>query len=210
MKGAGVPEDFAQAYGGLVALVGRVEASEVDQPNLGEEVDAYRRGDCRGSQTLAEAAALAFSYELSRAGLAEESEAVAKAVPEAVAGRRRALALVERVLRPPVASPDEPTAEEIVEVALPEELRRRMPNGRGFRMGQLQILFELIEGPPHAHLSVSHPDRYPLWEELLRARSAPGAASPNLWAWVPKPEQTSATNPRTVHLYVLPPEELLG
>jgi hypothetical protein len=97
-----------------------------------------------------------------------------------------------------------------VEVALPEELRRRMPNARGFRMGELQILFEPVQGPPHAHLSVSHPSRHPTWEEILRARTAPGGPSPNLWAWVPKPEQEGKMNPRTIHLYVLPPEDLLG
>lgn len=85
-----------------------------------------------------------------------------------------------------------------------------MPRGRGFRMGELQIIFEPTEGPPHGHLSVSHPRRYPTFEELSRAARAPDGPPPNLWAWVPGPEQARGMQPNMVHLYVLPPEELLG
>lgn len=100
----------------------------------------------------------------------------------------------------------------VAEVALPDALRERMPNRRGFVMGELQILFERMEGPPHAHLSVSHPSRYPTWPELLRARGAPGRPSPNLWASVPKEGDAAAhgAGGRTVHLYVAPPRELMG
>jgi len=200
-----VPEHFAAAYAGLAALVGRVAAGSVRPAVPREEVDAWRREGCRGAGTLAKAAIQALRYEIASGGLEAgggEAEASARGL--------RALAQVEAALEP-----SQPQAEEqprIVEVALPDALRERMPNGRGFRMGELQILFEPTEGPPHAHLSVSHPSRHPTWPELLRARGARGGPSPNLWAWVPKEgdADASASGGRTVHLYVAPPRELMG
>lgn len=99
---------------------------------------------------------------------------------------------------------------EIVEVALPEQLRATMPNGRGFARGELQIIFEPSQGPPYGYMSVSHPRRYPTYEELCRAARASGGPAPNLWIWLPKPEEEKDRQPNTVQLYVVPPEELVG
>lgn len=203
MNASRIPEGFAAAYAGLVDLVDRLQSGEVGERRVAREVDAYRREDCHGAQTLAQAAALAFRYHLATTGLEGRSQTVT--------GRMAALDTIEKVLNPPHhdGGEDERGAG-IVEVALPEGLRQRMPKARGFGMGRIQILFEPTEGPPHAHLSVSHPDRYPSWEELLRARDALEGPPPNLFAWVPKPKETATGNPKTVHLYILPPEELLG
>lgn len=195
-----VPQDFEAAYRGLVELVGRVSRAETPQEILGEEVDEWRRADCRGAATLAEAAIRALQYELASRGFEEGAETAGEDLV--------ALGRIEALLQPPPSTGDE--APRIVEVALPEQLRERMPNGRGFRMGEIQIIFEPTEGPPHGHLSISHPTRYPTYEELSRAALAPGGPPPNLWMWLPKPEQAQRMHPNTVHLYVLPPEELLG
>lgn len=127
----------------------------------------------------------------------------------------RALQAVEEILEPPEASgTSRPgTAAPVTEVALPEAMRRAAPRARGFRMGELQMIFEPMAGPhgvTNAHLSVSHPRRYPTFEELLLTRKAPGGETPNLWAWLPKPKEPVPMNRHTVHLYVAPPPNLLG
>lgn len=120
----------------------------------------------------------------------------------------RALGRVRAVLDPPPASG---IREEIVEVALPEQLKRNAPGARGFRMGELQIIFEPTGDRLGAvHFSVSHPTRYPTWDELLRARAAPGGSPPHLWAWLPKPGTEQGLNPYTLHLYLFPPEGFVG
>jgi len=177
--------------------VARILAGEVREEVLGEEVDAWRREACGGGQALAKAAVLAYTDELSRAGLAGDDEAI---------GLMKALRAVDAVLDPPYDEVD--ASPEPVEVALPEALRRRMPQGRAFVMGELQIMFEPTEAG--AHLSVSHPRRFPSWEEIRRASTAPGGQPPNLWAWVPKAEDAPGVQRYVIHLYVVPPEELLG
>lgn len=197
-----IPRDFEGAYEGLVGLVGRISAGEAGEAAVREEVDRWRREDCRGAAALTKAATSTLRYELASRGLEEG--------PEAVSGETRALGRVETILNPPEAETEGSRAE-IVEVALPERFRQANPRARGYRMGPLQIIFEPTEGPPHGHLSVSHPDRYPTWEEIRRATQAPGGAPPNLWALVPKAGQEgTGLNRFTVHLYILPPEELLG
>lgn len=200
--------DFGRAYDGVVELVGRISAGEVRDEVLGEEIDAWRREDCRGASTLAEAATLALKYELANTGsgaLAEGNEDLV----ERMRARLRAVSRVESSLRPPGSGPSDSGLDaEIYPVALPEEMRSARPDAQGFVMGPLQIIFEPHQGPPHAHISVSHASRYPTWEEIQRAVTAPGGPAPNLWAWLPNPEQDSGSY--TVNLYLLPPEELLG
>ncbi len=192
-----VPRRFERAYEALEDLVDRVSAGEVREEVLGEEVDGWRRDGCGGGQTLAKAAVLAYTDELSRTGLAGDNEAI---------GLMPALRTVDAVLDPPYDEVD--ASPEPVEVALPKALRRRMPQGRGFVMGELQIIFEPAEGG--AHLSVSHPRRYPTWEEIRRASTAPGGPPPNLWVWVPKAGDAPGIQRYVVHLYVVPSEELFG
>ncbi len=69
-------------------------------------------------------------------------------------------------------------------------------------MGRAQIL--AAAGPDGWHLSFSHPERYPTWQELLRARrDALGEDAPGLWASLPAP---GAEPPGfLVHLFETPP-----
>jgi hypothetical protein len=200
----GIPEDFEAAYRGLDELVESIGSGEVSEDLIPEKADEYRRTHCRGSSTLAGAALRALSYELSSRGL---QEGVASYPQEL-----QALALVEAALEPaPATHQAGNETAEIVEAALPEQLREVLPNGRGFVMGELQMIFEPTPGnPPYAHMSVSHPRRYPTYEELRRAARAPGGPAPNLWMWLPKPEEEKSRQPNTVHLYVVPPEGLVG
>ncbi|WP_047865444.1 hypothetical protein [Rubrobacter aplysinae] len=131
----GIPEDFEAAYGGLVEIVESIGSGEVSEELVPEKADEYRRVNCRGSAALAGSALRALSYELSSRGLQEG----ATSYPQEL----QAVALVEAVLEPALvthAAGNETS--EIVEVALPEQLREITPNGRGFVMGELQMTFE--------------------------------------------------------------------
>lgn len=194
-----VPDGFEEAYDGLVELIGRVADGRISDEVLGEKSDAWRRDDCRGAATLAQAATSALRYELASRGASEG--------PDSVSEDLRALGRVLTALEGARAVGEQ----EIVEVALPEEFRRSVPNARGFTMGELQIVFEPTEERLGAvHFSVSHPSRYPTWEELLRARHAPGGPPPHLWAWLPKPGTDPGMNRYTLHLYLFPPEGFVG
>lgn len=138
----GIPEDFEAAYGGLVELVESFCSGELSKQLLPEKVDEYRQAHCRGSATLAGAALRALRYELSGEGLEEGSGSY----PEEL----RSLTLVEAALEPiPSTHGAGNETSEIVEVALPDQLRESMPNGRCFVMGELRIIFEPTQGPPY-------------------------------------------------------------
>ncbi len=194
-----IPDGFEQAYDGLVGLVGRITAGRVREGVLAEEVDAWRREDCRGRAPLAEAASAVLRYELERRG--------SKEGPASVSKEMRALGRVRSVLER--TGPE--GEREIVEVELAEDFMRENPNARGFRMGELKIVFQPTEKRLGVvHFTVSHPFRYPTWEELLRARGALGGQPPHLWAWLPKPGTEPGIDPYTLHLYFVPPEGLVG
>ena len=200
---SGIPDDFEAAYRVLDFLVESISLGELSDEVFAEKMEQYIQRPCRGSATLAGAAMRMLRYELARREL-EEGEGRSSE-------HLRSLARVEAALEavPSTHSADNESAE-IVEAALPEQVRESMPGGRAFVMGELQILFEPSQGPPYGHMSVSHPNRYPTYEELSHAARAPGGPEPNLWAWLPKPEEGRGLQPNTVHLYVMPPEELLG
>ena len=204
-----VPEDFVRAYEDLIPLVGRIEAGGAPDPLVREEVDRWRADSCLGSASLTKAAILALRHELATEGLRENQG------PEGPAARElRALARVQWTLSPPEKSTAANHEPEIVEVAPPEALAERMPGGRTFRMGEIQIIFNQTEEPPYGHLSVSHPTRYPTWEEILLARTAPGGLMPNLFVFVPKEDGsrdgTDSLTRRSIELFVAPPVELMG
>lgn len=199
-----IPEDFEEAYGGLVELVESISREEASEELLHEKADEYRHAHCRGSAVLAGAALRALRYEIARRDL----QAGADSHSEELCSLARVEAALEG--SPSTRSSADGESSEIVEVALPEQVREAMPNGRGFVMGELQILFEPSQSRPYGHMSVSHPNRYPTYEEMSKAARAPSGLAPNLWAWLPKPEEARGLQPNTVHLYVMPPEELLG
>lgn len=164
-----VPEDFAHAYGELVELVSQILRAEVpkgpkevSQEVLGEKVDEWKHGDCRGAVTLAEAAIKALQYELASRGFREGAEVVSEDLV--------ALGRIESVLEPTPLTGDE--AAQIVEVTLPEQLRNARPKARGFRMGELQIIFELFEGP------LTGTSLFPTRAAILPTRSCRGLHAP--------------------------------
>lgn len=133
--------------------MGQIAAGRSHAEALGEEVGAWRREDCRGRATLAEAASSATRYELELRGL--------KDGPATVPEEMRALGRVRFVLERTTGE------EEIVEVELAEDFMREHPKARGFRMGELKIGFEpTTKRDGVVHFLVSHPFRYPTWEEL--------------------------------------------
>lgn len=206
-----VPADFIRAYEDLVALVERIDAGEVTDGLVREEVDYWRGIACRGSAALTKAAILALRHELATEGLEHQREGNWPAAGSS-ADKLEVLARVEHTLSSPKPSEGEEKEPEIVEVALPETLRGRMPNARCFRMGELRIIFNQTQGPPYGQLSISHPERYPTWEEILHARTAPGGVTPNLFVLVPKEAMAEADNgdTRPLQIYIAPPVELMG
>ena len=145
-----------------------VSGAEIPSDLLDEKVDEWKHADCRGAATLADAAIKALQYELASRGVKEGAEVVSEDL--------RSLHLIESVLETRTVQRRGGVCESR-RFALPEQLRETMPKGRGFRMGELQIIFEPTEGPPHGHLSVSHPTRYPTYEELSHAALAPRRTS---------------------------------
>ncbi len=93
------------------------------------------------------------------------------------------------------------------------ELARRISRAEVPKEIPQEVLGEKVDEWKPAdcrHLSISHPSRYPTFEEIWRAARAPGETHPNLWALVPMPADQPLTARKTVNLYVLPPENLLG
>ena len=203
-----VPEDFGDAYAALVGLTERVARGVVEPENLGEEVDLWRADSCRGAGTLARAAINFLRYELAKSGL-EKGDVEAAAGLEAL---NRIHGVLDTGSSPGKAEENGPS-KQIIEVALPKAFREARPGARGFRMGELQIIFELQtlkNGVRNGHLSVSHPTRYPTIDELFEARYAPGGSVRNLWLHIPKPEQQNVAAPYTLHMDVVPPAEKIG
>ena len=66
---------------------------------------------------------------------------------------------------------------------VPEAIRKRAPAVRGFRLGRVEILAEPT--PNGWQLSVSHPDRFPTFEELMLARGATGDRDKTFAAVIP-------------------------
>ena len=178
-----ISEDFHTAYAGLLELVEEISTGKFPPNVLGEHVYEWRRKNCRDAETLAQGALKTLRYELVKTAMEHGKEAIGEDLGS--------LGRIEAVLTPP----DEGGEAQITVAALPEKLRQIKPEARGFRMGEIQILFEPSEGPPYGHISVSHPSRYPTFSELLRAVHAPGGPPPNLWAWVPKAEDAQNMTP---------------
>lgn len=191
-----VPRDLEQACRGLRVLVGRIARGGIGEEVLREEVDRWKREDCKGAAALRKAANFSLRYELASEGLRSGG-----GVPDEL----RALGRVEEILEPPEGG--DLDGEVPVEVALSEDLRRRLPGAHGFRMGELQIILE--RGSEGLVISVSHPNRNPTWDELRRASLAAGPGVPALWALM----QSPGSPPRaggtrgTVYLRENPPRD---
>lgn len=211
------PEAFEDAYAALVELVARAASGAVKPEDLGQEADRWRADSCRGAGALARAATNALRHELASRGLAEGNAQDETGIADKLRSLSRIEAVLENGEQASIARQTNGGSRapegRIVEVALPEAFRAQHPKARGFRMGELQIIFEpqkLPGGVSNGHLSVSHPSRYPTFEELLEVRKAPGGKVPNLWVWLPKPAEQERMHPYTLHADVLPPRDKLG
>lgn len=74
------------------------------------------------------------------------------------------------------------------EVEIPQGLRRMLePNARAFRFGEcLVIVGHSRDG---WHLSISHPHRYPTWDEIKAARYALTPQNVTMALILPPPEE---------------------
>lgn len=157
-----VPEHFAYAYSGLEALAEDLSSGGIFGQSAGEGAVRWLREDARGSLALAKSAILAMRHEAAvkgTEGRAEEARATL-----------RVLDLVERRIDPPEDTNTPPKMP--VAVRVPEALRKRSPNLGAWRLGRTQIL--AAPGPKGWELSVSHPARFPHFEELMLARGVTG------------------------------------
>ena len=104
--------------------------------------------------------------------------------------------VVERAVDPPENphSPLVPTP-----ARAPEALKRRAPDARIFRLGKAQILAE-PGGAAGWHISVSHPERFPYFEELMAACGVTGDADKRFAALIPAAKASSEGSGFLVHL----------
>ncbi len=154
-----VPGGFPEAFAGLEELVGGISSGEVRGDALGREAGRWLREDAGGSLTLCKAAIFAMRHEAAARDMDGDAEGASAAL--------RALDAVDRAIDPPEEA-DAPAPKMPVPARVPEELRKRAPGVRGFRLGRVEILAE--PKPTGWRLSVSHPERWPTWEELMLAR----------------------------------------
>jgi len=89
-----------------------------------------------------------------------------------------------------------------VEVDPAPAFKERFPDARAYRIREVQIIVE-PEGESW-HVSVSHPERFPTWEEL---RTAAGLATGTdaMWVYMPLSGGASPVESNVVHLYEVPP-----
>lgn len=84
-----------------------------------------------------------------------------------------------------------------------------LKSARRYRMGELSVIVtrDIFPNPgpidydhPRWHLSVQHPDRYPTWDELGRARDL--FVPEDVWLCIPHPPRAYwfNLNPTTLHL----------
>ncbi|CAA9450582.1 MAG: hypothetical protein AVDCRST_MAG01-01-4519 [uncultured Rubrobacteraceae bacterium] len=182
------PEHFAYAFSGLEVLLADFGAGGIPEEDLRREALRWMREDARGSLAMCKAAIFAMRHEAASGGLAADAEAATAVV--------RALGVVERAVDPPENphSPLVPTP-----ARAPEALKRRAPDARVFRLGKAQILAE-PGGAAGWHISVSHPERFPYFEELMAACGVTGDADKRFAALIPATTASSEGHGFLVHL----------
>jgi hypothetical protein len=183
-------DQLQEALDGLTALVDRVTQGDYsDDEELRAEMLRWEEEDARGSGGLGELAISALEYQLAEQGV--------RGSMEEAAVEMRALQRLKAALFPA----EEPRP---VEVAPAPAYRERFPTARAFRIGSVQIL--AAEEAGGWHVSVSHPERFPTWEEL---RAAAGVASgvSAMWVYVPLDGEPGAIASNVIHLFETPPVE---
>jgi hypothetical protein len=179
-----------EALDGLNALVDRVVQGDYSDEELRDEMLRWEREDCEGRGGLAELAIHALGYQLAEQGITSGSIENTLAEMQALQRLKAALFQSEE-LRP-------------VEVNLPPEYRERVPQARAFRIGEVQIIAEPEAGG--WHVSVSHPGRYPTWEELRAASGVVNGVS-SMWAYMPLSGGPGPYASNVIHLFETPPAD---
>lgn len=183
-----VPTDFPLAFAGLEQLVERLLSGEGD--GIGRESGRWMREDGLGSLALCKAAIFAMRHDAASGGLRENAGESLTAVS--------ALDRVERAIDPGKEQ-GSPSPEKPRPARVPEALKERSPAARVFRLGKAQILAE--PDPARGwHLSVSHPDRFPTIEELMRARGVTGETDATFAALLPPADAPADGRGFVVHL----------
>jgi hypothetical protein len=180
------------ALDGLTALVDRVAQGDYSNEELREEMLRWESTDAEGRGGLAELAIHALEYQLAEQGL--RSGSMENVTDEMLALQRLKTALFPtEELRP-------------VEVDPGPWYREHLPGARTFRIAGVQIT-----ASPEAggwHVSVSHPDRYPTWEEL---RAAAGVVSgvQTMWIYMPLAGGPGPIASNVIHMFETPPTDQL-
>jgi len=83
-----------------------------------------------------------------------------------------------------------------------------LPATRAYRKGELTILVGLEGGS--WHLSISHPERYPTWDEIKTARYDLVPHHLTMAMLLPPPDEYVNVHLNCFHLHQLLPQELPG
>lgn len=179
------------AVEGLDSLVGRTIGGDYSDTELREEVLRWEREDAGNSGKLAEIAISLLELQLAERGASSGYSADSEETE-----RLRALQRLKGALMP------EPEDMLPREAPLNPAYQQQVPQARGFRVGVAQ---GIITPEEHGwHISVSHPDRFPTWDEL-RAASSLVQGAPAMWARVPVEEEVGRIASNVVHLFERPP-----
>lgn len=184
----------------LATLVEHVMHGNYSDEELRLKMLWWEREDARRSGKLADAAIFALEYQLAEQGLTLLAEQGLTEPTEEVTDKLQALQRLKAALKP--------EAKELrpVEVEPAPELRARFPAVRTYRIGEVEITATPEEGG--WHVSVSHPERHPTWDELKAASSV--ARVPAMWAYIALSggPPGGAVTSFTVHLFERPPADL--
>lgn len=84
-------------------------------------------------------------------------------------------------------------------------------DAQAYRYGGCMVIVSALEhrgdGKPRRHLSISHPSRYPTWDEIHGARDRYLPAEATFAMLLPPPEEYVNVHPNCFHLWELLPGE---
>lgn len=211
-KPSGPPEALTLAYDGLRSTVVGILIRRVPYEDVGRTVTSWLGDDCGGSAELARSAIHALRHEISARPPRGDPDGGHRVFTDEAwrDAESSALALVEYRLEEKLERENALKAlsrAEVEEVDPPAEVFRAAPGTRAFRVGDLRVQFSPARptgDDATPYLRVTHPDRYPLWEEVLLAAAAVVGedSRPELWARLPRTRHEEEGPPWAVRLYV--------
>lgn len=83
-----------------------------------------------------------------------------------------------------------------------KEIRSPLPYTKAFRWGDLSVI--TAEEPTGWHISISHPHRYPSWDEIKAARYTLCPKEITMAMYLPPPDEFVNLHPNCFHLYQVP------